>query len=324
MKYILSISFLLLISCGVKETQKAPRGEALLTFAPKNSNFIVYSDIRGIVESNIIKDEMDHNISSLSPESKKQYDEFINMTGLDVKRDFHEVLFAGKSAIEEAEKNFIVAISATFDGEKLIAYAQAKAEEKDEPISVTKESVNDATLYTITSENADNMQNINVAFINNKTILLGDKEAIIESITQTESALNNIQLMEKLDQVSSNHFYALLEARELQISISEENPYRNAIGFLDNVAFAMNFDDQVHLSVLSNCLEAAQAEEVEKIVKGAIGVLRLGLSAERDLIDLMNEVKIERENKNVTVRLDIDRKRLDMLKNYKPKVKKQI
>lgn len=329
MKKLFTLSALLVLSaCGVKEAQRPAMGEKLLAYAPENSNVLVYTNVRSVVESNIIKDEIDENLAKISEDAKKEYDLFVQLTGLDLRNDLDEMLIAGHPNTGD-EKDMIVAIDAKFDEAKIIAAAKAKAAEENVTLEIASEKLHGATLYSITGkadEDSEEMKEPMFVAVKETVLLFGKKEAISKALSQEKSVLNNASFMAKVDEVKSNHFYAVLDAKEFKKNVQSENPYARTVEFIDNVALAMSFDESVHLQLLSNCLEATQAEEVENIVRGMLGIVRLGLSQERELIDLMNEVKIERENKQVRVKLNVDRKRLEMLKNYKPseKLNKQI
>jgi hypothetical protein len=93
---------------------------------------------------------------------------------------------------------------------------------------------------------------------------------------------------------------------------------------INSIAFGFSADKSLVFSLVGECLEAVDAQNLRDAVQGLVAMARIGVSGERDLIDFMNEVEVTNEDKKIMIHLEVSKERLEKLKSYKHTLKNKF
>jgi hypothetical protein len=120
-----------------------------------------------------------------------------------------------------------------------------------------------------------------------------------------------------------NDVYTVMNTENVveQMNANIPAPIKHNVELIKSVAFGFSADKSLVFSLVGECLEAVDAQNLRDAVQGLVAMARLGVSGERDLIDFMNEVEVTNEDKKIMINLEVSQERLNKLKSYKDKMK---
>jgi hypothetical protein len=154
---------LLAATAGCK---RAGGGADSMALVPKESTIVFNVNIdrlRGSKTWAQIKD------AANDPSTKKDYDEFVQKTGLDPLTQINGLSGGFLSAAGGNKGQFAVIVRGKFDEQKIIAYAKDKAKEEGKAGDLKTEQYNGKTVYGETDD-------AGVTFIDSSTLVIGGRE----------------------------------------------------------------------------------------------------------------------------------------------------
>src|SRR5205823_3586139 len=106
--------------------------------------------------------------------NKKDYDEFVQKTGLDPLTQINLVVGGFPSDVDTS-KEMVVVIKGKFDEKKIIAYAREKSKQSGHPTELKTESYGGKTIYS-------DEESAQLSFLDSSTLLVGGKTWIRKAI----------------------------------------------------------------------------------------------------------------------------------------------
>lgn len=331
MKYILLI-FALLFSCEQSALKQGTYGEDLLTYAPYSSDFVFYINASDVRNSKFAKEEIDQHSDELFHEGRKYYDKFVKLTGLDPEKDVESFLLAGDSKNIEENKSAVFIAKGNFDEAKIISFVKnIIAEEADEDIvEFSEEDIAGKKVYrlkkkeNVNGKDLDKIEEFACSFISKNIIVFSAYENIETVLSAKNNLADNKAMLAKIKQVNGHQMYAVVNAEQFKSKVNGNAQAEKVASFVEDISFALNFDAEMTLSMVSNCIKEEQAELLKEMLEGLVATAKLAVSDERELIDLMQEVDIESKSKRISVSLTVDQDRLKKLKKYSSNIKKNV
>lgn len=333
MKNLSKLGFALLILLSFVSCEKSSRakgatqGEDLLAYSPKNSNVLFYANVKNLKTSEILKGDIDKYQSEAHKKFDKEFNEFVEITGFDPSKDVDEVMISGNG---ETKEHFVFTAKGNFPSSKLVAFIESK--KKDDEVTISKTEYNGQTLYEFKGIKTHKMKHNDkdvshktktgfVAFINDKVMVAGEEMAVKTALDGKSSVKENSDFMAKVKNVADNDVYSVVDVDQFKEKFSKvPAQFKHNVDMIKHVSFGLSAGNDISFSLVGECLTAVDAENLKDAVKGIIALARMGVSAERDLIDFMNEVDVKNEKTRITVSMDISKERLEKLKNYKDKL----
>lgn len=332
MKLFTTLILLLLIAaCGPSRPTGPMQGSELMTYMPKNTAMLVYANIQEIKDSPFIDAELKDRMDMADADARRQLDKFIELTGLDPRTDIHEVMVSAVPAKNEMEP-YVVAVKGNFNEAKLIAVAKQKIAENDtirERLTMSEADHNGQKIYTFTMKRDferytkdEQTKTVEIAFV--KGIMLMTDSHMNTILDQGESIKDNPGMMASLNWVGHHSMYVTGNLKTLDMSNVPDNPYQKQIDLIDEVGMSFSAKEKLSMTMVAVTSKTDRAQDIEDVIRGLIATARLAVSEERDLVDLMNEIEIDRENGQIYVHWEIDQERFERLKKYRNDIQSKI
>ena len=316
MKYTLLLTLILLISCS-PTSKKDVQGDALLAYSNKESNFVAYANLEALKGAKLLNKEKEELLNH--KHADEEWNEFVEMTGLDPKEDIHEVLVSGHFN-DETDKSFVFAVKGKFDEAKLVEYVNKKSKEGDTPVEVTKEAYNGVTIYTVDSNDGKHDRG-SIAFINNDVVLFSVEDNLKSAIDKKSSLQDNSDMMAKISKVNTNHMYSVANVSDYKRDEIANNPMLQQAELIKHVSMGLSLDEKLTLKIVGECLNSEDAVNIQQAVEGLIAIARMGVAGQRELIDFMNEIDVTNDKNEVFINVEVTQERIDQLKAAKEKFK---
>lgn len=333
MKKLTTFCFTLLILLSFVSCEKSSRAKGssqgidLLAYSPKNSNVLFYANVKNLKTSEILKGDIEKYQSKEHKKFDKEFNEFVEITGFDPSKDVDELMVSGNG---EAHKDFVFSAKGNFPSSKLVAFIESK--KKDDDVTISKSDYNGQILYEFKGikthkmkhhdkETSHEKKTVFVAFVDDKVMVAGEEQVVKTALDGKSSVKENSDFMAKVNNVAYNDVYSVVDVDQFKEKFSKvPAQFKHNVDMIKHVSFGMSAGNDVSFSLVGECLTAVDAENLKDAVKGIIALARMGVSAERDLIDFMNEVEVKNDDTKITVSMDISKERLEKLKAYKDKL----
>jgi hypothetical protein len=324
MRIISIIILAFLLACGgVEKRAENPHLNALLNLVPESSNVIVYANFNELNNSEFFKKGYVDSLDIMD-DDYSHYLEFVEESGFDPKKHLSEAVFAGNVNVsDENDKNFVVVAHAKLEKEKMYEFLKKESTEgKRKRSHVSMEKINNSDAIVIETDSSENV--FTAVFLADNIVILGEKKLVSEVLLEKKHILDNEIMADRIEQVRFNQMFTVVKTDIIKRKLKDENNLTRQLDFVDELSFGLNVDDDIHLKMLTSCIDSEKADDVKTAIEGLIAIARLGVSNERDLIDLMNEVRIDKKGKHVSVKLDITQERIEKLKNYRKNIMKRL
>lgn len=170
---VLVLTLLLISGCGGDKgtSTGGAGGMNLLTFLPDNASGVVTINFKEIAKiemfDKIIKEAEAKN-EDHPGETFKNYQDFVNKTGIDPKKDIHGVAIAVLGKLGAGEPDGVVVVNLNYDKDKMFAIL------KQEKVEFTEEMYKDIVILSVKEENEQNV----VAFINDSVVAMGKIDGV--------------------------------------------------------------------------------------------------------------------------------------------------
>ena len=277
-----------------------------IALLPQDANVIGYVNVAKIHSS---------PFAALLPDSGKfrldddmEFEEFVEATGLDPRKDIIEIYGAVKADDKNHEGSGIVVATGQFDKEKIMAYLSAK----DSLSRISREQVDGIDIVHL-------MDNFCLCFADEHTIAGGTAEIIREWLQRKlagpqQTAVDNERKV-RLDGIkykSTGWLYVDLD-NGLDFIKENSKEWRNAAEGVLNLTLSVNVDKNFILYSECECSDAEKAGLLQDAMKGGIATLKLAQSDDRDVIDTLNKVQVKTHDKLVVSRFSMTKEDVERM-----------
>ncbi len=218
---VVVLALLLVPGCGKKDGGAASGGGGdvdLLSLLPGDASAVITLNAKKLADTSLFDDfmkQIEEKAAAKPGEVFKNYQDFVQKTGIDPKKDINGMAMALLGKMGPGEPDFVVALSVKYDRAKLLELIKAGGEE------ITEEKYGETAIFTKPGED------FKIAFINDGLLAAGKDAALKKTIDLSkgtgDSVLKNPKMSAYLKEFNSGaimNFAALLpdEAKKVQDS----------------------------------------------------------------------------------------------------------
>lgn len=317
---VIIISLVLSISACEKISEPISQSmETQLALLPEQATIIGYANIKKIHNSEFLNMFLDS--TRHSPFHEKEYQEFVENTGLDLQRDVNEVYIAANPGLTNNEKNGLAVILGKFQSERIIDYIKSKTDIREG--SINTYNYEDYKIYQVSDDDT-----VNFTFIDAKTLLIGNEANIQLWIDKSlgKSKKSGNDLLKKVNDLkfkdtawftmNTSYLTKILKDKDIKKLKSIEN--------LKKFSVSMNLVDTFKLFGQSEFESDEQAELFRDAIKGLIAAGKLSASDDRNIVDLLNSITVNQKNSQVLVNIEFSKQEMEKILNMKNTMASQI
>ena len=318
LSFILIISLVTIFTSCEKVTQQIPQSmEAQLALLPTDANALGYVNVQKVHESDIVHAFLDS--SHASPFGEKDYQEFVEATGLDVQKDITDIYFAIKLGENRYEKNGLVVVNGKFDPEKIIPYIEQEAKSH----SLVKSSYGDFTIYQLVEDDT-----VTFAFVSNATLLVGSENNITAWLDKS-SGKSGKTLNELIAQVNQIKYkdtaWFTMDASLIAEELKQKDIKKfKSLESLRSLNLSIDLVEKFKFFGQSSFETSEQAELFYDAIKGFIAAGKLSTSDDREIVDILNSITVDHEGEQVSIDIKFTQEEIETLLNKKDSIAPDI
>ncbi len=259
-----------------------------------------YLNIREMKESpffSIFEDKMDQDAFY-----SEEYREFMDATGLDIRKDIHEIYFCffpGESP------QFLAVVLGDFRPEAIMDYV--RKEMKDE--EMTEESYGAYTLY------GTGQQEVTVSFAGTRRLIAGNADMVkqwIDNFTSEKQEKMTTETLERLRTIKfKSHAWMSLQTADMMDRIIDdmqrhtEGSRFQGLRSLQQVNFSMKLNQKLNFAGVTVFASAENASLFKEALEGWIATAKLAVSNERKAVDVLNKIDVSNWGQEVLIRFEM-------------------
>lgn len=296
-----------------------------LALIPENSAVVFYANLAALKDTPMgekLHNEFDEKLSEEGED--EDYLDFVEKTGLDLRKDVYEIWAAGTRDKSADEPLGGAIITGKFDEKRIIDYMRNEKSSK-----ITEEQYRDTKIYT--SDKDDTA----FAFLDDNSLIAGKsawvKEVIDHEKDGGKSLLDNRKMMDYIGQVPyKEHLWGVVDLNEYAHEWASklrqhQTPFKGteSLENMQTLIFSTHVEDKAKVYIAGNFTTPEQAKLVADMLNGFIAMGKLMVSDDRDAVDMLNDIDVHTEGPNLTIRTDIDKSFLDKLKEKQRKYASQ-
>jgi len=316
---ILLVVILVGIKCsGDRQESLSNSMAAELALLPESSAGVGHINIQNLRESPFY--EMMQDNFSRTPFHSREYQEFMDATGIDLRKDIHEIYFGISPRKEEEKAEFLAVIKGDFDPAKIMNYISGKEDYSE----IMQENYQGQPFYRIPEEQ------LAFSFVEQSRLILG-KEGMVQAWLDENSSGKKASLSAGLEkQIKSLKYksgaWFTLDARMFAEAFSEElqrhseGKHLQALEALQDFNFSMKADKKLWFSGIGNFSDNEKAKLFQDALKGLIAAAKLSVSEDREAVNVLNKIGIRVKGKRVLLDFKMDKEDIDRLRAHRDKI----
>jgi len=307
--------------------------EKHLAWIPQEVNSVAYFDVQSIRQSELgksLEKDFDDKISRWRDD--EDYKEFLEKSGFEVEKDLHSVLLGFDGNKGEDARDFAAIATGNFDEQKIIdaiktahdsmAYHHKRRE-------FATETYNGKTIYVVKEDGEKACY-----FADTNTLVTGSKEwiqAVIDGNSADKSVQKNsavTALLGKLRYKDQCWFVANTTAMMEKVAeeLGESGDFKGtrAVKAVQNIVFSANVGSKAELYGEALCDSEDNSQLLTEAMKGALATAKLAVSDDRDAVDMLNQVDVDRTGKAVKMSASLDKAFFDKMRERAEKHGKAV
>jgi len=204
---VLIPALLLAVPACKKKAAGQMSSEAILSMVPEGPVMLMAFDFQRFAGLNFFDKTLkeDWQKNATSAKDFKDYNEFVQKTGVDLQKDVYTVVAAIYGGFESEHPEFLAVANMKYDEAKLQAVLKEKG------VLAAEEPYGGLTLYTL--KNDDASKDVRLAFLNKTNILIGSplpvKKAIDLAAKNGKNVLETAALMKYVDKLDKKSMFWL-------------------------------------------------------------------------------------------------------------------
>jgi len=294
--------------------------EQELALLPSAAAGLGYLNIKSIKESpffSMVKQNLEEN-----PFYSDDYEEFMEATGLDIRRDIDEIYLSVNPGSESDENGLFVLVKGTYQSEKIMDYIMKSCE--DEGKELVSENYAEQTIYNLPEED------FSICFTDKNRLLFGNKIQIktwLDKFSERTPPSLEIALQERIRSVRyKNEGWLNIDPREMLAEMREEIGHHNwedrfdALESLQNMNASVKFDDKMKFHGIGQFSDPEKAQLFHDALKGLIATAKLSVSKDRKAVDVLNKIQTHSKGKEIRIEFEMSKEDIDKLRREKEEI----
>lgn len=162
------------ISCEMTSTAPGAgkaKADNMLRLLPKDALAIFFINVNNAINLEIVDNLIKKNIDNEISKELKDYQEFINKTGIDPQKDVYFIAGAITGELEKDQQEAVGIINLKYEKDSLLVFFKEISEEDTE---FTEEDYNGFTIYNYKEKDDEG----SFVFLNDSNIVIGNKENV--------------------------------------------------------------------------------------------------------------------------------------------------
>lgn len=206
---LMVFAMLLVVPACKKKAAGQMKQEAMLDMVPEGPMMIMAFDFQRFAALNFIDKALkeDWGKNAKAAQDFKDYQEFVQQTGVDLQKDVYSIVVAVYGSFESKNPDVLGVANLKYDEAKLLAVLKEKA------MFVGEEPYGGRTLYTLKNDDAGKDRDMRLAFLNQANILFGSplqlKKAIDLADKKGQSVRQTAALMKYVDKLDKQNMFWL-------------------------------------------------------------------------------------------------------------------
>lgn len=250
------------------------QAEEMLRLLPQDLDAVFFIDVQRILTIETIDKLVNEKMEEDEFEEFTDYQKFVEMTGIDLKKDVHFVTVAMKQPAETKDEWAVGIVNLEYDTESLLSFIKAKNEETGSKL--TEEEYSGFTVYTHTEKDEE----ASFAFIDDSHIVGGDIDLVKSVIdvlqNKKESVLKNEEFSALFKDTDKKALFwgGVIIPPEATAKLIEEVPM--AGNFESIQAVSLSFDYRKKTIMAEIKLTSSDPISNQEIADNLIGLKEMG------------------------------------------------
>jgi hypothetical protein len=206
---VLALVMVLLVPACKKKAVGQMNSEAMLAMVPEGPVMLIGFNLQQLVSLKFF-DKMlkeDWQKSAKAGKAFKDYQEFMQQTGVDLQKDLYASVLAVYGTFESENPEIAGIVNMKYDPGKLLAVL------KDKQVITSEESYRGRTLYTVKNEEEGKQKDMRLCFLNQANITFGTplslKKVIDLELKEGKNVLQTAALMKHVEKLNKDGMFWL-------------------------------------------------------------------------------------------------------------------
>jgi len=317
-KKMVTLSLVLVMLVLVPACKKKAAGqmssEAMLTMVPAGPIMLMAFDFQRFSNLNFFDKALKEDWQKNAKGAKefKDYQDFMQQTGIDLQKDVYAVVVALYGSFEDKDPKALGVVNLKYDEAKLLSVLKSKK------VVMAEESYGGRTLFTLKSD--DSSKDMRLAFLNKGTIVAGSpepvKHAIDKAAKKGQSVLKTAALMKYVDKLDKKSMFWLAvgniptKMKEapaggmMPIDLSKAEAFTAVADFKNKVLAG-------ELRLISN--NEAGNKQIVDMLNGLKSLGAMGAAKEPELGELLNGIQLSSAADHIKLTFTLSEALLDKL-----------
>ncbi|MBD3223982.1 MAG: hypothetical protein GF313_04595 [Caldithrix sp.] len=258
-----------------------------LALLPQDAEIYGFANIENMRESQFYDMFIDSSETFDFP-ADTDLEEFANETGVDLRKDIQSIYFAGYAQDKKERMRVLIISKGVFDKQKILNFIQSK-EDFDK---MQEQAYQSQQLFI--SKNGKH----GFSIVDNNTAVIGYvplMKKYMDILVKGNGQLSDV-MRNRLGKIRfKNDFWITADAGNLMKKAQNPISGKQLRGLtsVEQLYFSMRINDKIEMATLGIFSDEEKAVLFKDAVKGGIATLKLALSEDRDLIDIINHIKID-------------------------------
>ncbi len=281
---------------------------------PASVNGLAYVNMDQLRKSmfyEMITDSMEVHINE-----NDEFRELVESTGFDFRRDIDEVFMGFDPVTPRNNEAVLMLVKGRFDGDKIVNYAKQKIAEHEGESELRQEAYQDYIIYS--AGNGDK----GLSFVGKNLVAVGSKPMLkswLDNHAKGNATLSSA-LQAQMDHVKyRDGVWMTLRTGdvidELVDDVRNDIQMGNleALRSVEHVDFSMDLTREIRMAGQGHFVNSEKAELFHDAIKGAVAAAKFSASSDREMVDILNKLDIQTENKSVSFDFEMSRGELRKL-----------
>jgi hypothetical protein len=250
------------------------QADDMLNLLPKDVAAVFFIDVQGILTIESVDKFINEKTEDEEFEKFTDYQKFVEMTGIDIKKDIYYVAAAMKAGKGKKDEWGVGVVNLKYDEDMLLSFVRAKNEE--ETSELIEEEYNGFTLYTVKEEGEEGT----FAFLDKSNIVAGNT-ALVKSVIDVfqkkeESVLKNEDFSALFKDTDKSVLFwgGVLIPPEVTAELANEMPMATNLESIQAVSLSFDYKNRTIMADIK--LRGSDPIENQEIADSLIGLKEMG------------------------------------------------
>ena len=266
-----------LISCQGGPFGKAAgsaQADDMLRLLPKDMSAVFFIDIQGILTLESVDKFITEKTEDEEFERYSDYHKFVEMTGLDIKKDIYYIAVAMKGGKGHKDEWVVAVVNLKYDKDSLLSYIRAKNE--DESTELVEEEYNGFTLYTVKEKGEEST----FTFLDQSNIAAGNT-VLVKSVIDVfqkkeESILQNEDFTALFKDTDKSALFwgGIIIPPEVTAELTKEMPMASNLDSIQAASLSFDYKNRTIMAEIK--LKSSDPIENQEVADNLIGLKEMG------------------------------------------------